>query len=191
MSPLKNTAIALFCALLAGCVHGPPIQYYTLAPAPGRVWAQAPKVPVQIAAIHLPATLDCKQLVRERSATQVEIDDGAHWAAPLEKIVANVLTRDLQQRYGAGAVLMPTAARAPGTLRIVLDILHFGPTPAAATLLDGSFTLLRGEEVLGHYPLHVDLPAPGGDASAQAQAMSAALGAAADQIAAQIAATGG
>ncbi|TAM11305.1 MAG: membrane integrity-associated transporter subunit PqiC [Nevskiaceae bacterium] len=187
MPPLKRLAALLLAATLTGCAHAPPVQFFTLVAAPGVPQTRYTGT-AQVTAVRIPAALDRTQLVREASTARVEMDDGAQWAAPLEQLIADALTQDLQQRLGANHVLAPSAVGADETVHIRLDLLRFAPTPDKAVVLDGSYSFLHAGQVIHQAPLHVEIPTSAGDSSAQtqAQAMSAALGAVAERIAQQL-----
>lgn len=207
MTPFaRNLFLAFTAGLLTGCAGGPPLQFYALAPIAGTQQPLPASGPaLQVAAVHIPAALDRKALVRHTSSMHLQIDDSNQWAAPLADMIKNVLTRDLQTRLAPERVLPASAPAAPNTQRIVLNILSFIPRTDGRVVFTGSWSLLRKGQPTASYSLHAGAhPQAGSDqelgippatnpnhganpAADQARAMSATLGQVADDIATTLA----
>ncbi|HEU0195906.1 MAG TPA: PqiC family protein [Nevskiaceae bacterium] len=187
MSLPRIAVLILIAALLGGCASGPPLQFYTLTPEAGTSRGTL-RVPIQIAAVHIPAALDRQALVRYLAPTHLQLAVAARWAGPLDEMIADVLTRDLQTRLGIRNVILPSAATPPHTQRIVVNILHFAPDASGTVNFEGSWSAVHNERPTVTYPLQLSTreAAAGSADEVQAQAMSRALGQVADALAAQL-----
>ncbi len=181
-------AILLLIALAAtGCGTSPKTHYFTLAAEPGSARDRASiSSPVTVAAVHVPSSLDRRELVRRTGANTVDISDQDRWTAPLGDMIQRVLSEDLAARLPKDMVILPGSPSPPHTAQIVVTIAEFGPDANGRTTLDGSWSLLRGDHA--HPVLRRDV-ALATDSSAgtggEATAMSDLLG----QLATHIAAT--
>jgi uncharacterized protein len=170
--------------LLGGCGHSPPTQFFTLTPvradAAQRSYAGSP---VQVRAVHIPATLDRPERVVETTRDRLDILEQQRWGGPLADMVRRTLTEDLMTRLPAGMVLTEAAPAPPATRGIVVDIVEFQPEPAGLVVLDASWTVIAGQSgppgprAMRRFQLHA-----AGGADAEVAAMSQLLGQLADAI---------
>ncbi len=139
-----RTGLLLVVALsLIGCASSPATHFFTLHAIPAAENRQpALPAPVQIAAVHLPPSLDRRQMVRMTSASGVAISESDRWSGPLDDMVRNVLSEDLLTRLPAGRVVLPAAPAPEDTRAIVVTVADFGPDPSGAVTLTGSWALL-------------------------------------------------
>lgn|SRR5487761_809800 len=185
----RSGTVVLVTALsfmLSGCGSSPPTHYYTLDPVPAAPSSRAAaSMVVQVAAVHIPAALDRRGMVREAAAGSADVSAQNRWVAPLSQMVQRVLTQDLARRLPKGRVILPQEPAAANTHKIVVDILQFESNASGDVIFDGSWSLLRsGSAETALATRHVRLSTRGaGDFGAQAQAMSRILGRLADQIA--------
>ena len=139
---------------------------------------------IQLTAVHIPPSLDRRQMVRMTDANSVAVSETNRWSAAFDAMVRNVLAQDLVVRLPKGRVILPDAPSPAGTRSLVVTIAQFGPDASGEVKLDGSWALLdavSGEPVRErNVHLNAGL-AP--DPDAIAAAMSRALGQLADQIA--------
>jgi len=135
--------VATLCAFLAGCATSRPTHFYTLDPVPSstRVELRSP-MHVQVAAVHIPATLDRRELARESAAGTLELSEQDLWGAPLDEMVRRILTQDLMQRLPEDAVVLPQQPAPSKTRAIVVDLVELGADASGAVSLDGSWSLL-------------------------------------------------
>jgi uncharacterized protein len=176
-------------AVLASCGSSPPTRFYTLdavkpqGPAPGKTAA----LPVKVDAVHIPALLDRRAIVRRQAGNQLDISSQDRWGASFGEMARGVLTQDLQSRMAPGAIL-PHDAPAPRDARgLVVDILSFVPNGSGQVVLSCDWALLEGAPAHTTLLRTVYLSQPAGDSpSSQADAMSELLGKLADQIAATL-----
>jgi hypothetical protein len=140
--------------------------------------------PVQLAAVHLPPSLDRRQMVRMATANSVQISETDRWSAALDEMVRNVLARDLVARLPHDKLILPEAPAPAGTPSIVVTLTQFGPDANGTVTLNGSWSLLSGANQTPTLSREVHLTAGvAPDADASAAAMSQALGQLADRIA--------
>jgi uncharacterized lipoprotein YmbA len=184
---IGGRAIALVAvALLAGCGSSPETHYYTLDPVSGtgnnRV---AIATPVTVAAVHLPASLDRREMIRQTGQNAVNISEEDRWVSPLGGLTRRVLTQDLAAYLPKDMVVLPDSPAPPRTAQIVVSIAQFAPDAAGQVTLDGSWALLEGGSgnLIMRRTVRFESPAAARDASGQASAMSALLGQLAEQIA--------
>lgn len=169
-----------FLALLAlgGCGSSPKVQFYTLSvssdPAPHRATASAL---IEVAAVHIPDSLDRREMVSASGPNAVVISDQNRWSAPLGTMTRLVLAQDLARHLPAGKVAMPGAPVPPATWKIVVTLAQFGRQANGHIALVGSWTLLKGNAAKPALRRDVSLQQPAAEgASAEAAGMSALLG---------------
>ena len=76
--------LGLVSLMLAGCGSSPKTHFYALTVVTGsRTSKASPTWPVQIAAVHVPPSLDRQQMVKRTVGNSVDISDQNRWAAPL------------------------------------------------------------------------------------------------------------
>ncbi len=179
----------LLCAflLLAGCASSPKTHFFTLSVRPGG--QRGISVPVQLAAVHLPPTLDRLQMVWLSGENSVQISETNRWSAPIDEMVRNVLSQDLAARLSPGKLILPDAPAPLGTRRIVVTLAQFGRRANGEVTLSGSWALLGPDSDLPLLERTVDLETgPAANPEAVAAVMSALLGELAGKIVAGMAA---
>ncbi|HEY1582849.1 MAG TPA: ABC-type transport auxiliary lipoprotein family protein [Chthoniobacterales bacterium] len=178
---LTSAALAL---ILSGCGSSPKTHFYTLSTTPAASGQHSISSPVQVTAVHLPPSLDRRQMVRMTGANSVEVSEVDRWSGAFDEMIRNVLSQDLAVRLSAGRLIFPDAPPLPGTRMIVVTVAQFGPTADGEVQLQGSWALLgeaSGRPMQEHNFLFRAGPAP--DAAATAAAMSRTLGELASAIA--------
>ncbi|HEY2802262.1 MAG TPA: PqiC family protein [Chthoniobacterales bacterium] len=187
---MRNLSAMLTLLLLAACGSSPKTHFYTLSVVPGST-GHGIQTPVQLAAVHIPPSLDRRQMVRLASSNGVEISETDRWSAPFDEMVRNILAQNLSARLPSGKLILPEAPAPQGTGTLVVTIVQFGPDPGGEVKLHGSWALLdtaSGMPVSEHMVKLDAGPAP--DADSTAAAMSRALGQLADRIAAGLTRSG-
>jgi hypothetical protein len=178
----SGRAIALLAAallLLAGCGSSPKTHYYTLDPVSGTGGNRlAIAMPVTVAAVHLPASLDRREMIRQTGQNAVDVSEQDRWASPLGGLTRRVLTQDLAAYLPRDMVVLPDSPAPPRTAQIVVSIAQFAPDAAGRVTLEGSWALLEGGsgKLIMRRAVNFKSPATARDASSQASAMSALLG---------------
>jgi uncharacterized protein len=189
---MKTLPVILAAALLLpACASSPPTHFVTLAAvSPVGETVPALSFPVQVDAVHIPATIDRNAVVRLTGSNTLSIDDQDHWGAPLGEMTRNVLAQDLAKRLPARTVIMPDAPSSPNTEHIVVNIATFREEAHGQVRLKGSWTLLKGDPARPVLTRDIDLEcnASGSDADEQAAAMSQLVGQLSDRIASDLAA---
>lgn len=181
---MRRLALLSLPLLLAACGSSPKTHYYTLSATPQTAEAKPTiATPVRVASVNLPAGLDRRGMVRRTGQNTVEISDQDRWAAPLDDMTRRVLSQDLAQRLPKGRVVLPDAPSPPHTASIVVAIAQFGPDGHGNMVLDGSWSLLKGDRPARHHDIALKTTPPGSGAEAEAAGMSKLL----DQLAADIA----
>ncbi len=177
--------------LLAACGSSPPTHYYRLSAVDAPQRPTSTTTPVQVAAVHLPPSLDRLERVVQNGPNSVTVSDKERWSAPLAEMTRGVLSQDLTARLSAGAVVMPDAPAPAGTRQIVVSIARFGSDGAGEVALAGDWSLLKSgtDQVLARHPIALQTHA-GDDANSQVAAMSDLLGQLATRIAADLPARG-
>lgn len=187
---MRGVLLVLLCsAILAGCGSSPPTRFYTLdaVKPPGAVPGRPPTAPVKVDAVHVPALLDRRAIVRRQAGNQLDISSQDHWGASFGEMARGVLTQDLQSRMAPGAIIPPDAPAPRDARGLVVDILSFVPDGSGQVVLTCDWALLEGAPAHTTLLRTVHLSQPAGDSvSSQADAMSELLGKLADQIAATL-----
>ena len=188
MRPRRH-ALLILALLLAACGSSPKTHYFTLAPVEESGEEKLSiALPVMVAEVHLPRSLDRREMVRRTGENTVEISDQDRWSAPLGDMIQRVLSEDLASRLPGDRVVPPGLPPLPRTERIVVAITQFGPDTGRRATLDGSWSLLDGAQ--GRPILHREITlqtASKGGGSGDAAAMSELLGELARGIAATLA----
>lgn len=128
---------------LSSCASSPRVEYFALEPLRGQgpAIASAP-LSIQLAQVHLPPTLDRKQMVRHTGSYALEVSDQHRWSAPLDEMIRRVLSQDLLDVLPPGSVVLPEAPVPPGTRKIVVTILEFAPDATGTIQFEGTWSLI-------------------------------------------------
>jgi uncharacterized lipoprotein YmbA len=182
---MRAAVLASVVLVLAGCGTSPKTSFYmlTVAPSAGPAASSLPR-PVQVAAVHIPPSLDRKQMVRMTEGQSVSISETDRWSAPFGDMVRNVLSEDLEARLPKGAVILPDAPAPTQTAAIVVTLSSFAPDERGQVSLQGSWALIDPHSETPAITRQIDLQEQGGpSAGAAAGAMSDVLGQLANDIA--------
>ncbi|HEX5176956.1 MAG TPA: PqiC family protein [Chthoniobacteraceae bacterium] len=173
--------------LLTGCASSPKTNFYTLNVVPGETGRRSISFPVQLAAVHLPPSLDRRQMVSMTDQNSVKVSETNRWSGALDEMVRNVLSQDLAARLPKGKVILPEAPAPGNTGTLVVTIAQFGPDASGEVKLNGSWALLNAGSPTPVLERDVLLNAgPAASPDATAAAMSQALGQLANKIAAAL-----
>lgn len=172
--------------LLAGCGSSPPVEFFALAPtAQHRTKSTSITTPIQVAQVHLPPSLDRKQMVRHTSAYTLDISDQHRWSAPLDQMIRQVLSQDLLALLPPGTVILPHEPAPTSTRKIVVNVLEFAPDAQGTVRFEGTWSVIAPEPDAPPTNRTVELSEPAGpDTAAQVRSMSRII----ERLAAQIAA---
>jgi uncharacterized lipoprotein YmbA len=180
---MRTRLTTLLLVFLAGCGSSPKTHFYTLNTAPAATGRHSLSFPVQVSAVHVPPSLDRRQMVSLTDRNEVKISETNQWSAPLDIMARNVLAQNLVTRLPPNRVILPEAPAPLGCATLVVTISKFAPEADGEVRFAGSWSLLRGGETIRER--HFELQQPGaGDAQSTAGVMSALLGELADRIAA-------
>jgi uncharacterized protein len=171
--------------LLAACGSSPKTNFYTLNEVPGSTGRRSISYPVQLAAVHVPASLDRRQMVNMTGANSIRISETNQWSAPFDIMVRNVLARDLVARLPKNRVILPEAPAPEGTGTLVVTITSFLPHANGEVTFSGSWSLLKGGNPIKERPFQFKNQGAA-NAESTAGTMSAMLGQLADQIVAAL-----
>lgn len=186
---MMNIRIPLFAIgllVLAGCGTSPKVDYHSLSVTAGPDQRITPSIkPVQVSAVHIPPSLDRKEMVTQTGPNAVDINEQERWSAPLGDMARQVLSLDLQSRLVEGTVIVPELPAAPDTARIVVSLLQFGPDPSGKAVLIGGWSVTSGRtgKVLMRRDVSLGSNLRDASADAAAAAMSDLLGQLATNIA--------
>jgi uncharacterized lipoprotein YmbA len=97
--------------------------------------------PVRVDAVHIPASLDRPELVRDEGGDRFTVSDNNHWAAPVGELLRRVITQDLAALLPPDKVIFPDAPKLAGSQGLVVDILSITPS-AGAVVMQASWTVL-------------------------------------------------
>jgi uncharacterized lipoprotein YmbA len=170
--------------VVAGCGSSPPVEYFTLAPtAQHAAGVTSTAAPIQVAQVHLPPSLDRKQMVRHTGAYTLEISDQHRWSAPLDEMIRQVLSQDLLALLPPGTVILPHEPAPATTRTIVVNVLEFAPDAHGTVRFEGTWSVIAPDTPPASRTVHLEEPA-GPDTAAQVRSMSRIV----ERLAAQIAA---
>jgi uncharacterized lipoprotein YmbA len=190
MKSLRLALVAAGLVALAGCGHSPPTQFFTLDPlSPATSASTTAGPPIRIDHVTIPAILDRPEMVRERSAERLQVDDFNHWGAPLGDLMRGALVEDLTARLPAGRVVPTAAPSGGGVADLAVEIAAVHET-SGRVVADVDWTLTQhtpgppGQPQLVRTLRHERIQAPLGDLSqhAFAAALSRVMATLADRI---------
>jgi uncharacterized lipoprotein YmbA len=162
-------------SLLCACSATPSPRYYVLdgISRPGAL-AGGPTVVVDV--VTVPAVVDRPQFVLSGEGSEVVIDDGHRWAAPLRSGVAEALARDLMADLDAASASSPH-------YRVEVEISAFESRLGDGVRLEAAWKVRRDDGASSSGRSRVREPAPGRDFSTLAAAHSRAIASLANEIA--------
>jgi len=144
---MKKTAFVIAGAVtLFGCATSPPTQMFTLdsVAASSGIGATYVGAPIKVDVVQIPPSLNRPELVRQLGPDLLQVEDFAHWSAPLGQLARTALTQDLAARLPPGRVIYPDASSPRDARGLSVNILAFASS-AGAAYLDVSWTLVEGE----------------------------------------------
>lgn len=172
--------IAALALLASACASSPQATFYTLAARQPQERPQAAgSVRISIDSVSVPDLVDRPQIVTRVDATQVNIEEFARWADPLEAQITRVLAADLAQSV-PGALASGNLAweAADETYHVSVDILSFESAPGSMASIAALWTvraLKSGEPVSGRSMVHEPTDGQGYDALVQAHSRALAM----------------
>lgn len=160
------TLVLLACAAAAGCSSTPAPRFHSLLsaqPAAGEPANSVP-LPLDLAAVSLPAAVDQQQWVVRLPDDSLRILEQEQWVAPLRDELRAALFERLARRYGAVDVRSAPAAE---HLRLKVDVRRFESIAHREVWIEAVWTAqtaLRGASPLAcrssvREPVNGDLPA--------------------------------
>jgi uncharacterized protein len=189
MTP-RIIVIGAACAL-AGLVGGcgtPQAQLYTLAPAAGaplKAEASTARFAVSVGPVTIPAVVDRPQIVVQKGANQVGVDEFNRWASPLQGNIARVVASDLSMQLGRLSVTASVGVEAD--FHVAIAVQAFDSTPGDAAVLDAVWTVRRTVDgVTKSGSVDLREPTQGSGYAALAAAHSRALNRLSEEIAGAI-----
>jgi uncharacterized lipoprotein YmbA len=169
---MRRLLVLTVCASLAACGSSPKTHYHALTAMRGQGERRTVAHPVQVAAVHIPPTLDRRQIVLKRTGNSLTIASHDRWSAPLDLMTRRILAQDLAARLPKDAVVLPDAPMPADAGQIVVTLTRFGPDGHGRAALAGSWALTIGGSskptLRRAFELHRALRAEGGDAVAAA-----------------------
>jgi len=140
------TSVVLLMAL-GGCASKPE-RFYTLHSVAERTETPL-AVSVSVGPIDIPAIVDNPAIILSVGPSQVEVDDLAHWASPLQDSIAHAVAGDLTALLGTERVTLSadTWTQTPD-YRLAIEVERFDSTPGEAATLDAVWTIRDRHETV-------------------------------------------
>lgn len=165
--------IAALAVLTSACASSPQATFYTLAAREPQERAQtAESVRISIDSVSVPELVDRPQIVTRIDATQVDINEFARWADPLEAQITRVLATDLAQSVPGALASRNLDWEAPDeTYHVSVDILSFESAPGSMASIAALWTVRAsksGAPMSGRSMVHEPTDGQGYDALVQA-----------------------
>ena len=133
--PPLALAVALAMAFVAGCASTPATRYHSLlsTDAASARDAGLPPLPVHLAAVRVPASVDQQQWVVRLGDDSLRVLEGEQWVSPLRDELHAALFERLAQRYAA-----VDARSVPGqpALRVTVEVQRFESIAGKEVWLD-------------------------------------------------------
>jgi uncharacterized protein len=178
-----STAVLALVAVLTAC-SSPDPALYTLATAPGAVYADSPRVVLlnQIAVAHY---LERSEIVRSSEDYRLAVMANDWWGEPLPAMLNRVLIEELGQRLPRSVVIADNGAvSAEPDATIELNIQRLDEDAGGNLVLSAQAAVRftgQNQPVLRSFRFVVRPPAPG--VPGEVAAISTALGRLADGLA--------
>ena len=168
-----------------GCASPDP-AVYTMRATPGQPAGGGP-VAIKLARPGLAGYLDRPEIVRDSSASRLQLSSGERWGEPLGDMIGRVLALDLAQRLPGSSVFTEAGTiSVDPSATVETDVQRFDLDQDGTVVLLAQVAVERGRS---HDPsatrsLRITLRPAGPGTPALVAAMSAGLGQMADQVAA-------
>jgi len=190
LHPFLVAVIAAFA--LAGCAHSPQTRIFTIDPvSPSAGYAAGPNVQaIRVTGFKVQHQLDRVEVVWQEQPNRLEIDDFAHWGAPLGQLARAAFLQDLMQRLPKGTSLNfgDQPDRIADISVEMLSLRRFGAHfEANIAWTIGATATTRALVRTAHYEASASAPGAGGEAGA----LSVLIGLLADDVARHIATLSG
>lgn len=131
--------IALLVAI--GACASKPERFYTLRPLAEKTQASL-AVSVSVGPITIPAIVDTPAIVLSVGESEVQPDDAAHWASPLQDNIAHAVAGDLSALLGTDRVTLSsdTWSQTPD-YRVAIEVERFESVPDEAATLEAVWAI--------------------------------------------------
>ena len=183
---MKTLLSLVALVALGGCASTPAPRYHSLLAtgAPPAREASLPPLPIDLAAVSVPAAVDQPQWVVRLPDDTLRILEQEQWVAPLRAELRAALFERLAQRYAAvDARTMPGAQ----AVRVKVDVQRFESIAGREVWLDSVWSAQadvgKAQALVCHSSVHESAP---GDLAALAAAHRRAAARLADQIGTQL-----
>ena len=174
----------LLVVALAGCTSPDPAMY-TMRAVPGQATGGGP-VAVKLARPGLAGYLDRPEIVRDSSASRLDLKSGERWGEPLGDMIGRVLALDLSQRLPGSSVFTEAGTiSVDASATIELDVQRFDLDQGGTVVLlaQVAVELGRSHDPAATHTLRVTVRPAGPGTPELVAAESAAVGQMADQVA--------
>ncbi len=179
---MKRIWVSLGLMLLAGCAgQTAPSNFYALsanASPRGLSDAESKAVSVGIGPVTLPVMLDRPQIVTREGNNRLGLSEFQRWAGSLSSEVPQVLAQNLMQELGTDRIASyPWPRYRRIDYQVVVDVFRFDGLPGQSVILEGVWTLVRGdgEEELEAHGFREQVPVAGNDFESLVASHSVAL----------------
>ncbi len=139
-SRARWVATAALLTALGACASKPE-RFYTLQPVARRTETPL-DVSVAVGPVAIPAEVDTPSIMLSVGPSEVQPDDVAHWASPLQNAIALAVEGDLSALLGTRRV---TLSADPWTqrpeYRVGIEVERFESAPGDAATLDAVWTI--------------------------------------------------
>jgi uncharacterized protein len=136
---LRAACVALLIALSA-CASKPE-RFYTLQSV-AETTETPSAVSVSVGPVTIPAIVDTPAIVLTVGQSEVQLDDAAHWASPLQDSIAHVVAGDLSALLGTERVTLSSDTWTQALdYRVAIEVQRFESVPDEAATLDAVWTI--------------------------------------------------
>jgi uncharacterized lipoprotein YmbA len=179
---MRKAIILSFVAFLAACGTSPDPHYYSLVTENG---SQDPSLngSFKIERPTMADYLDRPDFVYSETNVRLGIDERDNWASPLDRMFAEILAADLQQRLPQSRVWAGENETSPATVVVDFDIQRFNALTDGGVVLEGFWRITNRPSGVQSVsiPIHLEVQSSGSP-EAVARALSHLLGEQADQM---------
>jgi len=186
-------AISILTITMLGCTgQTPPSSFYALSGpdvAPPGTDSARGELSIGLGPVELPVVLERPQIVTRPDTNRLALSEFDRWGGELSSEVPRALAQNLMAELGTDRVAAhPWPRYRKIDYQVVIDVFRFDGEPGREVVLEGVWTLVRGDgiEELEVHGFRETIPVASDSYEALVAALSSALGRLSSQIAERI-----
>ncbi len=149
--PLLGLALGFLVMVLSGCASTPPTRFFILSPIAGseRMGSRMGEhcLAIGIGPVKIPQYLNQPEIVTRITQNEVNLDEFAKWAEPLENNISRALAENLSSLLCLRSiVIFPWGSQTRIDYRIDVHVIQMDGVLGESALLDVSWSIAAGAD---------------------------------------------